>query len=117
MSFSALLDRNLSVERPAVTPDASGGSVRTYTGILAGIPCAVSPASASIVADYARLDMIVNYTIYTTADLDAAVSGGVQLGDRFVDGSTYYLVKAVKKSANALITPEPLYRIDCELRR
>jgi hypothetical protein len=116
MSLTALLDRTMNLERQATSADGSGGTVRTFAAILSNIPCAVTPAAASVVADYARLDMIVNYTLYTTADLDTVVTGGAQLGDRFTDGSVYYLVKAVKKSANALITSEPLYEIDCERR-
>ena len=116
MSLSALLDRTLNLERQTITADASGGSVRSFSVILANVPCAIAPASASVVADYARLDMIVNYTLYTTTDLDTLISGGVQLGDRFADGSNHYLVKAVKKSANAVISAELLYEIDCEMR-
>ena len=116
MSLTSLLDRKLTLERQSVMPDASGGSSRTFAAIAIGVPCAVSPAAASVVADYARRDMIVNYQLYTTADLDTLASGGVGLGDRFVDASVYYLVKGVKKSANAVITPEVLYEIACERR-
>jgi len=76
----------------------------------------VSPASASVVADYARRDLVVNYHVYTTTDLDTAVAGGVGLTDRLTDGTRYYLVKAVLKSANQLVTSEILYQLDCELR-
>jgi hypothetical protein len=116
MSFAALLDQKLNLERQTVTPDGSGGSSRSYSAIASNVPCAVSPASASVVADYARLDMLVNYSVYTTTDLDA-LTGGVIVGDRLTNGSVYYLVKAVKKSANAVIATEILYQLDCELRR
>lgn len=114
MSLTALLDKSLTIERQTVTADASGGSVRSFATLLSNIPCALMPATASVKADYARLDMIVDYHIYTTADLDTLTPGGVKLGDRFVDGSVYYLIKAVKKSANAQITDEVLYELDCE---
>jgi len=117
MSLTALLDRTMNLERPTPYADGSGGTVRTFAAILTDVPCTVAPASASVVADYARLDMIVNYTLYTTTDLDTLVTGGVSLGDRFTDGTVYYLVKAVKKSANGTITAEVLYEIDCEIRR
>ena len=117
MSLTALLDQKLSLERPAVTADASGGSVRVFAVVLNNIPCAVAPANAKVVNDYARRDMIVNYTIYTTSDLDALVSGGVQLGDRLTDGTIDYLVKDVKRAANAQISSEVLYQLDCERRR
>ncbi len=116
MSLTALLDQSLTLERPTVTADASGGTVRTYGQLLAGVPCSVAPATAKVVADYARLDMVVNYHVYTTADLDSLVSGGVKLNDRFTSGSVHYLVRAVKKSANAQITSEVLYQLDCERR-
>lgn len=116
MSLSALLDQSLTIERQTVSSDASGAATRTFTTLLAGVACAVAPAAASVFADYARRDMIVNYHLYTTADLDTLISGGVRLGDRFYDGVNHYLVKAVKKSANSLIASEPLYQIDCERR-
>jgi hypothetical protein len=116
MSLTALLDQSLSLERQTVTLDSSGGSMRTFAQIASAIPCMIEPASASVIAAYARLDMVVNYTVYTTMDLDTLISGGVKLGDRLTDGSVYYVVKAVKKSANAVITTEVLYQLDCERR-
>ena len=118
MSLTALLDRSLTLERPSLAADASGGAVRSFSAILSNIPCAIAPASAKVVADYARLDMLVDHHVYTTADLDTLVpgGGGVKLGDRFADGPVHYLVKAVKKSANAQITSELLYQVDCERR-
>jgi hypothetical protein len=116
MSLTALLDRTLTLERQVVAADASGGATRTFSALLTNVPCAVAPASASVVADYARLDMIVDYHVYTTLDLDAAIPGGAKLGDRFTDGSVHYLVKVVKKSANAQITSAVLYQLDCERR-
>lgn len=115
MSLASLLDRSLTLERPSVAADGSGGALRSFSAVVIAIPCAISPARASVVTDYARRDMVVDYHVYTTADLDT-LAGGVRLGDRFVDGSTYYLVKGAKKSANAVITAEVLYQIDCERR-
>lgn len=117
MSLSSLLDQSLTIERQTTTSDASGGATRSFSAILSKVACAVSPARASVVADYARRDMLVNYHVYTTTDLDSTVSGGVGLTDRLTDGTRYYLVKAVLKSANALVSSEVLYRIDCELRK
>jgi hypothetical protein len=116
MSLSALLDQSFAYERPALTPDPSGGSTRTYSQLITNLPCSVSPATAKVAADYARQDMLVNYHVYTTADLDTLLPGGPKLNDRLTSSSTHYLVKAVKKSANALITTEVLYQLDCERR-
>jgi len=116
MSFSTLLDHQLTLQRQTTAPDASGGSTRTFSALLTNIPCALAPAAASIVADYARRDMIVDVHIYTTTNLDAAPLNGLHLGDRFTDGSNYYLVKAIKKSANAMISSETIYQADCERR-
>ncbi len=115
MSLGALLDQSLSLQRQTITADGSGAAVRTFATMLANVACAIAPASAAITADYARRDMIVTYHVYTTADLDTLVSGGAKLGDRFTDGTRYYLVKAVLKSANSLVSAEPLYQLDCEL--
>ena len=98
MSLTALLDQTLTLQRQTVTADNSGGSVRTFAAILNNLRLAVAPARASDVTDYARRDMIVDYTVYTTADLDTLVPGGVALGDRLTDGTVYYLIKDVKKA-------------------
>jgi hypothetical protein len=103
MSISTLLDKKLSLQRPALTRDASGGALRAYSSLLANIPCAIAPATAKIAADYARRDMIVDHHVYTTTDLDTLIPGGVKLGDRFAEGAVFYLVKAVKKSANTAV--------------
>jgi hypothetical protein len=116
MSLTALLDQSLNLERQTISADASGGTVRTFAAVLSNIPCAVGPASASVVTDNARRDMIVDYQAYTTTDLDTLVPGGVKLGDRLTNGVVYYLVKDVKKSANKQITSELLYQLDCERR-
>jgi hypothetical protein len=116
MSLTSLLDQSLALERQTVSADGSGGSVRTFAQIAGAIPCMTEPAGARVVADYARLDMLVDYHVYTTANLDTLVSGGVRLGDRLGNGSVYYLIKAVRKSGNAQITDEALYQLDCERR-
>ena len=116
MSISALLDQRLSIQRQQVTPDASGGAARTFTTLLSNVPFSIAPASAAVTADYARRDMIVDHRAYTTADLDAILAGGLRLGDRLTDGTVFYLVKAVKKSANAMVTSDVLYEVDCERR-
>ena len=114
--ITPLLDQLLTIQRQQITPDASGGATRTFTTLLTNVPCAVSPASAAVVADYARRDIVVNYSIFTTTDLDTALSGGARLGDRFTDGVVDYLVKSVLKSANAAVSNVPLYQLDCERR-
>ena len=116
MSISALLDQRLTIQRQQVTSDASGGSIRTYAALASGVPFSISPASPVISTDYARRDMIVDHRAYTTADLDTILSGGLRLGDRLTDGTNFYLVKAVKKSANSLVSNEVLYEADCERR-
>jgi head-tail adaptor len=116
MSLSSLLDQKLTLQRQSLTRDASGGLVRSFTQLSADIPATVAPASAKVVTDYARRDMIVDHHIYTTTDLDAAVAGGVRLGDRLTDGVSFYLVKAVKRTANKVISSEVVYEMDCEKR-
>jgi hypothetical protein len=117
MSLSTLLDQRLSIQRQSITPDPSGGAGRSFSTLLGNIPCAVAPAKTSVVADYARRDLVVDYHVYTTADLDSLISGGLGLRDRLTDGTVFYLVKAVKKSANAMVSSEVVYQIDCERRQ
>ncbi len=116
MPFSTLLDRRLTLQRQQLTSDASGGTTRTFVDVLTLLPCAIAPASAGVVADYARRDMIVNHHVYTTADLDGLIAGGVRLGDRIADGGVIYLVKAVLRSANTAVSAEVVYQLDCERR-
>jgi hypothetical protein len=117
MSFSTLLDQRLSIQRQTITPDPSGGAGRSFSTLLSSVPCAVAPASAAIAADYARRDLVVDYHVYTTADLDSLIPGGLGLRDRLTDRTVFYLVKAVKKSANAMVSSEVVYQIDCERRQ
>jgi hypothetical protein len=114
MSISALLDQHLTIQRQQITRDASGGATRSFVTLLGGVSCSIAPASASISADYARRDMIVDHHVYMNADLDSLIAGGLQLGDRLTDGASIYLVKAVRKSANAMVSSEVLYQVDCE---
>lgn len=103
------------LQRASISRDASGGALKVFLP-LAGVQCAVLPASAKVMADYARLDMLVDHHLFTTADLDAPPINGVKAGDRFVDGSILYLVKTVLKSANAQVSGEALYQVECERR-
>jgi hypothetical protein len=116
MSLSTLLDTRLTIQRQQITPDGSGGSVRSFAALLNNVSCAISPASTAVVADYARLDMRVDYRVYFTLDLDAAISGGLRLGDRLTDGTVFYLVKAVRRSSNAMVSSDVVYEVDCERR-
>jgi len=116
MSLTALLDQLLAYERPTISADASGGTTRAFAQLLPAVPCSVAPATAKVVADYARLDMLVNHHVYTTADLDALLPGGPKLNDRLSAAGVHFLVRAVKKSANAQITSEVLYQLECERR-
>jgi len=116
MSISSLLDQQLTLERQETSFDASGGAVRTFTALLADIPFSIAAASAAVVANYGRLDMVVNHHLYTTTDLDAFPFGGARLGDRLTDGVVFYLVKSVLKSANRQVSSEVIYQIDCERR-
>ncbi|MDB5353600.1 MAG: hypothetical protein JWN24_53 [Phycisphaerales bacterium] len=117
MSLSTLLDQRLSIQRQTITPDPSGGAGRSFSTLLTSVPCAVAPATAAVAADYARRDLVVDYHVYTTADFDSLIPGGLGLRDRLTDGAVFYLVKAVRKSANAMVSNEVIYQIDCERRQ
>jgi len=115
MSLSSLMNVKLTLQRATTTSDASGGTTRSFTDLLADIPCLADPATTKVIADYARRDMLVNYSVYTTTDLDALLpTGGVKINDRFTDGSLFYVVKASRKNANLQISNEVLYQMDCE---
>ena len=114
MSFSALLDRHLIIQRQEETPAPGGGTILTFGTLLSNIPCAVSPASAFITAQYASRGIVVDHHIYIGSDLDSLLSGGLQVGDQLTQNGVNYGVKAVKKFSNEVISADAIYQIDCE---
>lgn len=115
MSVALLLDRRLTLQRATAAPDASGGSTRTFANLI-GLPCSVQAVSSKVAADYARRDLVVDHHVFTNVDLDSAISGGVRLGDRLTDGIAVYLVQGVLKSANANVTADIIFQLDCTRR-
>ena len=116
--FDALMDQTASVFRAVDAKDALGGTTRTYpaTATLSNIQCAIQPASARQVDLWQRRNIVVDTMIYCVADLDALLSGGLRLTDKFVDanGGINYVVKGFTKQLNTMISDEPLYQITCQ---
>lgn len=123
MSFSALLDKTANLERPTTTKDPSGASTRSFGTALSGIACAVMPATSKIRQDYAMRQMVVDHVITTTTNLDTATNllggtvGGAKLGDRWLLGGEYYIVRGYERLGNTVFTAETLYQSICELIR
>ncbi len=89
VSLATLCRHSCTLQRQTTTKDASGGPVQSFSTIIAGVPCAIQPASPSVREQFARLQQIVEYTVYLTQDIGATTS------DRIVDeyGNTYLLVE------------------------
>lgn len=119
MGIAPLLTYTLTLQRSSNTQDAGGGIITSWPTALASVASSVQPASGRVRSDFAVRQQSVTHMIYTNVDLDAAVSGGVKLGDRWLDAASglYYLVRDYYKRSNPAISPEPLCVTICELIR
>lgn len=113
--WSSLMDQLVSVQRATVTQDAGGGEVQAFADVATNVTASVQSLNARTVSDYARRDIRVTNAIYSTYDFDTRLSGGLATGDRIIDADGIkYVVVAVNKDRNRIISPEPLYKIICE---
>lgn len=113
----SLFDQALSLERATTTQDNSGGTVREWAEQADGILCAVQPASSHTIDVYARREITVTHMIYSRAEINSLVSGGLRENDRFVDAAgNYYLVRGIKRHSNLSLSLSLLYEIAAEQR-
>ncbi len=80
MSLASLCRNTVALQRQSTTKDASGGPVQTFAVLVPGVACDIQPASPSVREQFARLQQIVEYTVFLTKDIGATTS------DRLVDG-------------------------------
>ena len=107
-------DKTLTLQRLTATLDGSGMPVASSTAsTLATFSGCIQPASDRVVNDYRARNMLVDYQVYTIADLSAVA---IKVGDRVKDGGTFYVVQGVKPYASLLSSSDKLWVLDCTLR-
>lgn len=91
MSLASMCRTRVTLERQTSTKDPSGGPLQTFRAVPAAtdVPCDIQPASAQVQQRYLRNDIVVDYTVFLTADIGALSS------DRLSDsnGIKYLLVE------------------------
>jgi len=114
-TWDDLIDQVLPYQRSTNTPDGAGGSTQGWTQIIAAVPVSIQPATSTDILRFAQRGIKVDFKIYTTLDLNALLSGGIRIGDRFAAPSNvYYVVRDYKRDQNFNLSSEPLYCIGCE---
>lgn len=90
MSLQDFLTERVELQRQSIASrDTSGGVVQAWTTVASDVPAHVMSPSASQRAQYAQLQMVVPYTIFTERD-DA------RNGDRvLLDDGTYVRLTGV----------------------
>lgn len=117
MNVTRLMNALMNVERQAVAQNAKGGNVRTFATVASGVIFAVAPADLTLVAQYGRRNVDIDYVLYTSAPLeklipaDASHAPGVNLNDQVVGGGELYLVNGMLKNSNPRIGL--LYELHC----
>lgn len=111
--WDALIDTSLAYQDQSTAPDGTGGTTQSWAKVV-DFPCAIQPASSNTITLYAKRQITVTTAIYTTTDLNNIVPRGINSGDRVTDGSTFWIIKGFQRQQNSILSPEPIYRIDCE---
>lgn len=114
--WDTLLDTTINIYRATKGQDAGGGTTRTFPGTptLANLAATIQPASAREQDLWSRRNIVIDSIIYTNADLDSLLSGGLQLFDQIKDAAgIVYVVKGFQPWKNAVIG-DPYYKIICQ---
>jgi hypothetical protein len=76
------MNRTLTVERGAPTKDAGGGLAPvTFAARLSAVPCAIWPATTSVIVEYAQRRMTATQTFLTTQDIAPTEADRIVLDD------------------------------------
>ena len=94
---------SVDVERSTPTEDDLGGRDRVWVTQSSGVAVSVQPASAFIIAEYAKRTITITHRVYF------ATAPGVQMGDRLLFGTRYLLVEGVSNTAET----SELWYVDC----
>jgi len=98
---------SVTLQRPTVTTAASGARTQTWAAVGDTLTGWVQPTTADIREEYGSRDIDVTHAVYFATD------PAVQIGDRLLIGSTYYVVRGDREQAGVA----GLWRVDCEETR
>jgi head-tail adaptor len=72
LSLASLLNKVVTVQRPIVTKDASGGATRNFADVdgQAEVPCSIQPVSDQERIRFASRQLQVTHSVYFARDLD-----------------------------------------------
>lgn len=104
------LDKIMVIQSRGTAKDSVGAVTSVWSNRLTGVACAVWPASAKTVNDYARRDITAQYEIATAVDVSASANDRV-----VVDGRTHIVV-GYERFENATLTTSKLYLVITGMR-
>ena len=99
----AVAGHTVTLERCTTGVNSIGGRDRVWNTVTAGIAAWVQPAKPGVIAQYSERDVEVTQSVFFSTD------PGAELGDRFLFGTRYLLVKGPKNAAEV----DKLWRVDC----
>lgn len=72
MSISSMLNKTITVQRPVITKDTSGGSIRTYAALsgVTNVPAAIQPLNDMERQKYAARQIYQSHIIFVDQDYD-----------------------------------------------
>lgn len=82
MSIATISKYTITVESSAITKDAAGGEVRTWTARngLSGVRASIQNKGGNTVTQFAQRGITITHAIYSEADMSAC-----EIGDRVTD--------------------------------
>jgi hypothetical protein len=114
--WGALLDQTVAYQRSTPAPDGGGGVTRTWVTKIAGMICSIQSARSDTVYWFQQRGIRIDWSVYTTVDINAILGSPATPGDRLLTSSgSNLVVMGVKRDQNFVISPEPIYQLDCQL--
>jgi hypothetical protein len=80
-------DKTASIYGVMVTQNAAGAAVNTWPSVRWSGSCMLAPASVRAVNQFAVLDMLATFELYTTCDVQSRVNDKV-----VIDGITHFVI-------------------------
>lgn len=87
MSLLLLCHHQLTIERAAVSTDATGGVLREWQPLATNVPATILTLRASTPAGVDRRGILTSHLIISP------YNAAVRVGDRVHDGTNFYLVR------------------------
>lgn len=72
MALASLLNKVVTVRRPQVIKDQSGGAVRSFSDVdgQTSVPCSIQPVSEQERIRFASRQLLITHSVYFDQDLD-----------------------------------------------